>query len=208
MKNKLIKILSCLLIAILSVCSFVACKTPSGAEKKEPSVGLSYKVNGDSKTCTITGMGECTDKNLVIPESIDGYTVKSIANSAFQKCNTIVSVEIPKTVSAIEFAAFNGCEALTTVKILSESGFINTAAFMACTSLKELTIGDGVVYIDIGAFADCRSLTSVKIPNSVEFIGSDVFGGCTSLTEIKVESGNKNYCAIDGNLYTKDRSSL
>ncbi|MBQ2908594.1 MAG: leucine-rich repeat domain-containing protein [Clostridia bacterium] len=208
MKNKLIKILSCLLIAVLSVCFFVACKTPSGAEKKEPSVGLSYKVNGDSKTCTITGMGTCTDSDLVVPESIDGYTVKSIANSAFQKCNTIVSVEIPKTVSAIEFAAFNGCEALTTVKILSESGFINTAAFMACTSLKELTIGDGVVYIDIGAFADCQSLTSVKIPSSVEYIGSDVFGGCTSLTEIKVESGNKNYCAIDGNLYTKDRSSL
>ena len=208
MKNKLIKILSCLLIAILSVCSFVACKTPSGAEKKEPSVGLSYKVNGDGATCTVTGMGECTDKNLVIPESIDGYTVKRIAIGAFQKCNTIVSVEIPKTVSVIDFVAFNGCEALTSVKISSESGFIYSSAFMACTSLKELTIGDGVVYIDIGAFADCQSLTSVKIPSSVEFIGNDAFGGCTSLAEIKVESGNKNYCAIDGNLYTKDRSSL
>ena len=208
MKNKLIKILSCLLIAILSVCSFVACKTPSGAEKKEPSVGLSYKVNGDSKTCTITGMGTCTDSDLVMPSQIDGYTVTRIDHNAFLSNESLISVEIAETVTSIGISAFCDCKNLTTVKISNSVKFIDITAFMACISLKNLTIGDGVINIESGAFSCCQSLTSVKIPSTVEFIGNDAFGGCISLAEIKVERGNKNYCAIDGNLYTKDRSSL
>ena len=207
MKNKLIKILSCLLIAILSVCSFAACKTPSGGDK-EPSKGLSYKVNGDSKTCTITGMGTCTDSDLVMPSQIDGYTVTRIDHNAFLSNESLISVEIAETVTSIGISAFCDCKNLTTVKISNSVKFIDITAFMACISLKNLTIGDGVINIESGAFSCCQSLTSVKIPSTVEFIGNDAFGGCTSLTEIKVERGNKNYCAIDGNLYTKDRSSL
>ena len=39
----------------------------------EPSEGLEFESNGDG-TCTIIGIGTCTDQNIVIPlESPDGY---------------------------------------------------------------------------------------------------------------------------------------
>ena len=51
-------------------------------------------------------------------------------------------------------------------------------------------------------------ITSVKIPNSITFIGDYVFDGCYNLSNIIVEENNVNYCSIDGNLYSKDKTQL
>jgi hypothetical protein len=42
----------------------------------------------------------------------------------------------------------------------------------------------------------------------VTSIGDRAFVGCTSLTSITVDPNNRNYCSIDGNLYTKDQKTL
>ena len=39
---------------------------------------LKYEVNADGSTCTITGIGTCTDKDLEIPSVIDGYKVTAM----------------------------------------------------------------------------------------------------------------------------------
>ena len=48
----------------------------------------------------------------------------------------------------------------------------------------------------------------MTIPSSVTEIGWGVFGGCSELKSIEVESGNKNYCAAGGVLFTKDKVTL
>ena len=42
------------------------------------SVGLAYVINEDGETCTITGIGECTDTDIVVPIEIDGLKVTAI----------------------------------------------------------------------------------------------------------------------------------
>jgi len=37
------------------------------------SVGLKYAVNPDGETCTIRGIGTCTDTKIIIGQTIDGY---------------------------------------------------------------------------------------------------------------------------------------
>jgi hypothetical protein len=45
----------------------------TGCGQTEPTVAnFTYTVNDDGKTCTITGVAEGTDPNMVIPEKIDG----------------------------------------------------------------------------------------------------------------------------------------
>ena len=64
-----------------------------------PKKGLSYSVNLDGKTCTITGIGDHSNTELTIPSEIDGYTVTGIGEVAFFDCIIIVIVIIPATVT-------------------------------------------------------------------------------------------------------------
>ncbi len=59
-----------------------------------PSEGLEFESNGDG-TCTITGIGTCTDKNIVIPvESPYGDTVTLIGEYALYTLENVDSITL------------------------------------------------------------------------------------------------------------------
>ncbi|MGM9734369.1 MAG: leucine-rich repeat domain-containing protein, partial [Prevotella sp.] len=146
---------------------------------------LTYTVNSDGATCTITGCNTSASGALVIPETIDGYRVTSIGDGAFDGCSSLTSVTIPNGVTSI-----------------------GEMAFFDCTSLTSVTIPDGLTSIGENAFYYCTSLTSITIPNSVISIGDEVFEGCDSLIQICVDEQNRKYTEVDGILFTKDIKTL
>ena len=75
---------------------------------------LSYLKNDDETTCTISGIGACTSKDIVIPEYIDGLRVVAIDENAFYG-SAIKSVVIPASVREIGKNAFAMCSLLTKV---------------------------------------------------------------------------------------------
>ena len=81
-------------------------------------------------------------------------------------------------------------------------------AFLDCSRLESVTIPDGVTSIGVDAFGGCSNLTSITIPDSVTYIRDYAFSRCSNLTSIQVNSGNKNYCSVDGVLFTKDMTTL
>ncbi len=88
-------------------------KNTDTEEGETITTGFKYIVTGD--TATITGYsGE--DKQLVIPSSVDGYRVVSIADGAFENTD-IKTVIISDGISSIGWFAFNGCHALTSITI-------------------------------------------------------------------------------------------
>ena len=52
--------------------------------------------------------------DLIIPETILGYSVTSIGSTAFEDCS-FTSMSIPESVTLIDWCAFEGCTALETV---------------------------------------------------------------------------------------------
>ncbi len=142
-----------------------------------------WKENEDG-TVTITGYtGNGGD--VVIPSEIDGKSVTSIGNWAFEDCTGLTSVTIPGSVTKI-----------------------GNWAFFRCTGLTDVKISDSVTEIGMAAFYGCTGLTSITIPDSVTNIGMAVFFGCTGLTSIDVDKNNENYLSESGIVFNKDKTAL
>ena len=175
------------------------------AVKNEDSQGLSYEVNRDGKTCTVTGLGSCKDRNVVISERINRYRVTRIGDMAFRDCRTLASVTLPDSLESIGGRSFSGCTSLTEIAIPPSVTIIEKWAFAHCTNLACVRIPDSVKSIGPNAFWYCKRLDGVLIPKSVTNIGDSAFAEAGS---VLVSEDNPNYLSIEGNLYTKDRETL
>ena len=132
------KLLSCLLLlTLLFTMVFTACDdstTETGST--EGSAGLEYKASDDGKSCTITGIGTCTDEDVKIPEVIDGLNVVGIGAAAFAQNENLKSIEIPSGVKTIATNAFVECASLSYVVLPTSLEKVSPAAFRDCALLK------------------------------------------------------------------------
>ena len=121
--------------------------------------------------------------SVYIPEDIDGYTVTTIGNSAFEDKNAQF-INIPDTVTRIETEAFNECYYLNNIVIPNTVTYIGSSSFYDCLSLSDITIPTTLEIIDSSTFSGCSSLRSVIIPDSVTEIGWSAFSNCTNLKDV------------------------
>lgn len=96
----------------------MACKV-CGCVSNVPSQGLSFALNEEASAYTVTGMGECTDTNLILPSTYNGLPVTAIHSYAFLGCSKILRVLIPESITEIGQNAFLGANRLTEVCNLS-----------------------------------------------------------------------------------------
>lgn len=149
------------------------------------SEGLQFSSNGDG-TCYVSGIGSCTDADIVIPKvSPDGDVVTKIGSYAFDACYDVDSVIIPNTVTEIDVRAFYDCHGLSKVNIPDGVTSIGYEAFSDC-SIKTIDIPDSVTTIEDAAFEGCNDLLSVTLPDGITCIGNRVFNFCSSLKSIVI----------------------
>ena len=165
--------------------------------------GLEYKVS-KSGVAVLCGIGNCFDEHIVIPSSVEGYTVVGVSEKAFARCLQVKSVTLPSSICFVGDNAFAWCRNLKKVNArgLSEIG---SRAFMGCDALTDVSFGDQIEKIGEKAFAYCPSLISVTLPDSLTRLGSAAFEGCRNLSEISLSDNlaiieNSTFYACD-NLY-------
>jgi len=137
---------------------------------------------GNAADATISGT-DLSGNPLIIPGSLDGYTVTAIGNNAFKACSKLTSVTMPDSVTVINESAFQNCTGLTSITIPNSVTFIGNWGFDQCTGLTSVTIGNSVTNILFSVFYGCSKLSSINIPNSVTSFGSNsLYETSTNLT--------------------------
>ncbi len=100
---------------------------------------FTYTENSDG-TISISGYhGSAT--TFMIPETIDGKTVTSIAAKAFDSMDSLVSITIPTTVTSIGGNAFYGCTSITTITIPESVESVGVTAFYGWSSQQTIIVG-------------------------------------------------------------------
>ena len=153
-----------------------------------------YHVNFDGITCTIFDYEGKESGDLIIPESIDGYTVIAIDEYAFYYCTGFTGrLVIPDTVQSIGRGAFAGCYNLTSVEFPEGLYDIGVGAFIGCKGLKEIALPDRLGRIEKYAFCDCDSLELVTFGRHVFEIDATAFGGIDAPLMMKAPDGSAAY---------------
>ena len=139
---------------------------------------------------TVSGIGTCTDTEILIPTTYNGLPVVSVEASAFLDKTSITSVVLPDGITSIGENAFNGCESLTSVTFgkNSQLSSIGPGAFNYCYSLESITIPESVTSIGSEAFNYCCGLRSVTFGENSQLtsIGDYAFLGCYSIESITI----------------------
>ena len=120
-----------------------------------------------------------TQKEVVIPDTVQGLPVISIADYAFAGTN-------PSLVMSTDDDKLSKLEKVTfPAGLISIGGSQLGGAFSYCINLKSVELPDSVTDIGDHAFRDCTSLASVKLPAYLTEIQWCTFSGCTSLRSIE-----------------------
>lgn len=186
---KTTKILSLLLAAVIlisTVFSVTAFATADDGTYKN----FKYTVTDENSAVISKYTGN--EASVKIPESINGYPVTKIGDSAFKGNFSVKNAEIPDGVKIIGDYAFNDCTGLESITIPESVEKIGKSAFFYCTRLENVNVSDGIKTIGDGAFFGCYSLKSFKITESVNSVGEYAFGRCSELKSVTVENGIKS----------------
>ncbi len=163
------------------------------------------KINDNDEIELVKFLG-FENKEMIVPNQIDGKPVVSINYECFQNCKEIQSLIIPEGIRNIESRAFYGCKNLENVKLPStltkfggdnlkrtKYGFISMGVF-GSTKVKNLTIPDGVIELGEGCCGGCSSLEVLKLPNSIKVIPERAFAECENLRCLNIPN---NICRIN-----------
>ena len=119
-------------------------------------------------------------------EECQGYAdVDTICENAFNGCESLKEIHLPKYIYRIEENAFKDCYSLEEITFVGVSS-ISTGAFVRCYALKEIDLN--VYFVGRHAFNECYSLSKIIIRDryqgSAAEIDVEAFVWCSALFEI------------------------
>lgn len=184
--KKIIGLLTSLMLSA-SLCTGLA---------KAENVPFTYSKNGEDSVIINSYTG--TDKEIIIPEKIDGATVTGISDHAFESNENIKKISIPSGVTEIGHLAFSG-QSLAEIEVadgnstftsidgvLFDKSVQTLLLYPPCKQDLNYSVPDTIMQIAGSAFSDCKNLESVEIPETITAINSAAFGNCKNLKSINI----------------------
>ncbi len=177
--------------------AYTWCAAKNLIHAQTPEEYFTYEMM-DDQYVRITGYTGA-DELVVIPDTISGYAVQEIGSHAFENCDFLKEVILPKNLTVIRDRAFLNCANLVDVVFPDGLQILEAGVFAGCNALLEADLPDSVTTIGEECFRYCNALESFHYPlnwtkvesmhgNDILYEGS-IFNGCEALTEIVVPEG-------------------
>lgn len=133
-----------------------------------------------------------TDEDIVVPDTLYGAKVTSIALDYYKDFKNATTVTFPSSVKSIPDCGWG--EKLESVYLPDGVETLQWNAFKGCSSLSNVQLPSTLKTIEPCAFANCTSITSINFPASLQSIGMGAFeySGITSLVLPAIEYNDKN----------------
>ena len=151
-----------------------------------------YTVNKSSQTVTITKYNG-NETSVMVPDTLDGYSVTAIGDSAFNKNSTITEVILSDSITEIGNYAFRNCENLVNVDLPKNLVEIGYNVFQNDNKITALTIPATLqtanAYFPIGdtmhtPFLGMGGLKEIVFEAGTTKIPDSLFAGCSELESI------------------------
>ena len=147
---------------------------------------FAYTINSSSRIAIIAEF--ITDNpQVVIPDTIQGFSVIGIGRAVFANNKNIQSVEIPASVLYVCADAFrnSSVESVTFKNYPTDDDVpeccLYNSAFMDCVNLKKVFLRSKTIIKEWNVFANCISLESINSEELMESIPVRSFSNCYSL---------------------------
>lgn len=155
---------------------------------------FTYTLNSNNQA-TITGFRGNTS-SIKIPDTLDGYEVIAIGESAFKGNTTLRYVGMTNNITKIDYRAFMNCSALREIQLSYNLTYLGGGAFRNCISLQSILIPKSLNNISsyqdysnmayIGAFTGCKSLKEVSFEEGITVIPYGLFRYCETIEKIEI----------------------
>ena len=187
-------------------------KTVYAYYEQDEVVAIEYIIDGNGNITGVNNIDGITE--LIIPNQVNGTTVKSLQNYLFKNNKTLQHIELPDTIWDVGLGTFQNCSNLNFVKLPANITVLYEYTFKDCTALKSITLPDTLIEIrsdcfrnsglesidfpdsltDIWqyTFESCKNLSTVNL-NKVEYIGDMAFQNCTNLKAIELPETLKDF---------------
>ena len=163
----------------------------------EPDSLFTYKiVDGE---VTITGCNKSASGDVVIPDTIEGYPVTTIAFGAFEDCFHITSIYIPANLKIFEDLGSvciglekflvdpdNSCFSSDADGVLYNKDKTVLIRYPIGKTETEYTVADSVTEIADMAIFCAMNLESIQLPDCITTIGELAFAQCFRLKNINI----------------------
>ena len=159
-----------------------------------------YDVNEVKGTAKITKYNG-NDKEIIIPDTVEGYNVTSIELLAFASCSNVETIKIGKNMQSISDGAFSNCFALSKIIVSTENSsyvveddvlFNKDKTVIICypaqKNSKTYIMPDSVETIKMRSFSKCAFLEEIELSENLNTISMYSFTGCEKLVSIYMSS--------------------
>ena len=187
-----------MLISLLFIASFAAAAETEGI--------FTYTV--ENEAATITEVAFSGQAEIVVPETLGGYPVTSLASHAMTDKtwelgdDTVTSFFVPKTVTSIDYDSFD-CSDLERIFVDDDNPVFSSDRFgvlfnkdktamikaPCCLPETSYAVPAGVVSVGEYAFANANYLQEVLLPDGLESCGRQAFFGMECLRSISLPEG-------------------